>query len=802
IRGFRGIKSEINFHLNSKSLLLFGENGSGKSSITDAIEWFYYDSVKHLSTEEIDRKGGITALRNIHISDTDESSVNIEFDNSQMNCKKELSKNKNGNLETNLSNQSEEFKNYLLNSKKEQLILRYSDLTKFVLSTKAERLKFFSEIIGFEDLNKTREVLRKGVNHVKQKLKQNNYENQISNRESQILNELGERITSDEEYVKKINELIQPLGYRQVTAFKDIPHLLEQLKERDDSQIIEKRLFYDDTIKKITDLQNTLPILYEGYKNYYEKYNEIISKAEDLKNILLADLWQKGLDILNTGIFEPEKCPLCFQEKLTEELIREIEERLQKVEIFKKKQAELEERKKSVERVISNIEQKIKISNKYLDEAENKEIQKFIETVTEYDNQIKNELKKDFLKSENLKTPNELHLPEETISKTIDFCESKFKELGNKLKGNKTLEVRDKILRTQQTYEDIKKLKSEKEKLEYHLKSLEKIYNAFIQKQKMELENFIGEYSKKISEYYSYLHPGENVENIAIQTIEEDDELKGLTMEFEFFNRRVSPPNKYLSESHLNSLGIVLFLCSVEAFNKINKFFILDDIISSFDVRHRKRLGELLLEKFNDYQIIIFTHEQNWFDYMKSLVKGKGNSNWLIKAVKWTEEKGTCLDESHIDLKNRIEFKIANGDTLELPNLMRRYLEGILKTLCEKLEVYVKYLSNERNELRMSDELLSNLQSKINKQPDDTKSKLNPVIDKIKASIFIANRGSHDSSFQPSTGDCRAFWDEIKKFESLYFCDQCNKSISIEFLDSVSNKIRCKCGKLSYDWKR
>jgi DNA repair exonuclease SbcCD ATPase subunit len=57
IKGIRGIKEEIVLNLNQKSLLLFGDNGSGKSSITDAIEWFYHDRVRNLSNEEIDRKG-------------------------------------------------------------------------------------------------------------------------------------------------------------------------------------------------------------------------------------------------------------------------------------------------------------------------------------------------------------------------------------------------------------------------------------------------------------------------------------------------------------------------------------------------------------------------------------------------------------------------------------------------------------------------------------------------------------------------------------------------------------------------
>jgi recombinational DNA repair ATPase RecF len=110
IKGFRGVKDQFTLVLDSKSILLFGDNGSGKSSITDAIEWFYYDKVEHLSSEEVG-KGGIPALRNIHIPDTEESYVKIEYLNSKFNNSKKLLINKKGTLEKKFLTDSEDFNN-------------------------------------------------------------------------------------------------------------------------------------------------------------------------------------------------------------------------------------------------------------------------------------------------------------------------------------------------------------------------------------------------------------------------------------------------------------------------------------------------------------------------------------------------------------------------------------------------------------------------------------------------------------------------------------------------------------------
>ena len=51
IRACRGIP-ERGLDLDGKSLLILGENGSGKSSIVDAIEFFFTGKIEHLEGTE------------------------------------------------------------------------------------------------------------------------------------------------------------------------------------------------------------------------------------------------------------------------------------------------------------------------------------------------------------------------------------------------------------------------------------------------------------------------------------------------------------------------------------------------------------------------------------------------------------------------------------------------------------------------------------------------------------------------------------------------------------------------------
>ena len=91
---------------------------------------------------------------------------------------------------------------------------------------------------------------------------------------------------------------------------------------------------------------------------------------------------------------------------------------------------------------------------------------------------------------------------------------------------------------------------------------------------------------------------------------------KGIELAIDFYGSRQRPPHGVLSESHLNSLAIALFLAMAESFNQRIGFLLLDDVINSFDVEHRGRLAELLAEGFAEWQLIVLTHDQQFFEHL------------------------------------------------------------------------------------------------------------------------------------------------------------------------------------------
>jgi len=322
------------------------------------------------------------------------------------------------------------------------------------------------------------------------------------------------------------------------------------------------------------------------------------------------------------------------------------------------------------------------------------------------------------------------------------------------------------------------------------------ICDYFIKKQKEALIAFLKAISKNMNEYYLYMNKSEMIDEIEFVPIGEGDELDGITIQYKFHGKVVSPPEKYMSESHLNCLGISLFLSSVKTFNKNNGYFVLDDVIASFDKPHRIGFARLLLESFNDYQIFLFTHEQDWFEILASMVKPH---DWVIKKVLWTNENGTEIEIALPELKDRIEYKLKKRDASDLGNMIRKYLEGLLKEICFNLEVKLRFLFDGQNENRMSNEMLSELIHKLKDRKCELKD--NTAILRINELVVIGNKSSHDSTYTEDINDLEVFYNDVLHFELVFRCAECKRCISIRYFDSVNNLIRCSCENIKYNWQ-
>ena len=800
IKGIRGAKDTLDLNLNGKSILLYGDNGSGKSSISDAIEWFFTDKVSHLSSSEIELKD---ALRNATIPDTESSEVSISFTKSNLDCSKTLSLKK-GKLTPETLNTTDEFSNYISNSNSENILLRYQYLTNFIDNTKGEKLKYLSDIIGFAEVTKKKEVLQKSHNSVKAEIKSQNFETQISSNKQILIDKLGASISQEKQLFDTINEKIKSLNTGiTINSIADIDKLLEHIKKPVNNNLTIELKFLDDTKNALNILFSEIDLIDGEYVKYFEEFNIIANDVDVIIKIYLGDLLNAANTVFKKKIHTDESCPLCLQPKNSNDLQEEIKVRLKEIEEYSKKKVPFDKAKKMVTEIVAERIKRLEnvLLNTEINKAENDTIKKAVISlktkIFEYQKAI--DVK---VTSGNKPLSAELYkLKEEDFSILVSIKE-RIVKIEDFLKNDTITVLYSNILASKEAFLNIQKLDKQKEVLENQRKTLELIYNEFVKKQKEALEDFINSFSERINEFYQYMNPGEPFQEIKIVTIGEDDELNGITIEYKYNGNWVSPPQKYFSESHLNCFGLSFFLASVEAFNNENKFIILDDVISSFDSTHRKSFADLLFEKFSDYQIILLTHEIEWFTNIVSPLAKK--NGWLTNIIRWTEVKGTHIDSEPKTLKDLVETSLADGITENLGNPIRTYLEHFLKDVCFNLDVKVSYKPNVVNEKRMADELINELKSRICSKSPDLKAKL-LVIEKVGNSLLLGNLLSHDNPFNPKIGDLKAFWNDIIELEKLFICQEaaCKKpKVSLINYDTVAKKIRCGCDTTKYDWSK
>ena len=796
ISGIRGIKHPLEINLNKKSILVYGDNGSGKSSITDAFEWFYYDKVGHLISEETGATKGKGALRNLFLDNTDDATIKIECSKPELSSQKSI----NSALKIIQTNISADFNDFLKSTQTENLILRYKDLVRFIIATKKEKLDTLQEIIGFSQVGDIRDLLRKNAGRIARNINTARYDNKKSNQQKILIENFGQNITSAKQFFEVANELIKPLKLKiEIKNSKNIKEILKEIESTEDSEVINEISFLSKINETLSEIAGIIDSINSDYDIYFKSVADLKKEKEKIEKLQILGLLLLGQKLIRSEIIKDDVCPLCQQEKSKTELMFEINQRIEELEELKNEKEKVEQAAKELQLVIqknANLLNALK-SEKLFNKEENETIKNQISDLTSAFEKYITELKKNILSDELLQS-SALIMNKSTIQKTADDSKVQAKTLSENQKKNLRLQIHTKLSLATQAYSQYVKIVKEEVVLRRQQLTFETLFAEFIKRQELALNVFLEMFSQDINDFYTSMNPNEKVENIKLVPLKDsNDDLVGITIEYDFYDETKSPPIAYLSESHINCLGLAFYLASVKAFNKQNKFFILDDIISSFDRPHRTRFVRLLTSIFNDYQILLFTHEREFYELIATEVKSKG---WLLQDLHWTKESGTVLKIPLVDYKSQIEEKFNNRDTNDLGNLIRKYLERQLKAISYEIEAKVAYRNNEFNEKRMAPELLDAVQSKLSKASKELRDLA--VIPKIKGMpMLLGNTTSHDNEFQESIEDLQVMWEDTKTLIHCFFCTDCNKFISIKNYDTVENKIRCSCGKIKYDWK-
>jgi hypothetical protein len=790
ITGFRGARDPllVDFGADSKSMAIFGENASGKSTITDGIEWFYWDRVDHLWRENC--MG--SALRNVLLPDTESASVEIEFNAAALKCKKSIS----STLVVSQSNKSRELTEYLakVQTGHERLALRNIDILSFVLERKAEKRQELERIIGYEALNEFREIIGKSLYTAERTSEYSTAKSNKQEYQGEILEIARANIVTEEQLFSAAEYIAAAVGTTvKVSDANSYADTVSQLRARIRSkdQAI-KRAAISDCIEKSESLTKKIQEVTASIGSFSPAYSQLIASEEQVRQIRLGSFLSAGRDAIVNNLVPVDVCPLCLQTIQWDSLRSALESRIAALADSKKKYDVAFSEKG---RLQSRLNETVAACGAFLGSARNVELgEVLVKPVEEYSalaTRIVRSVNESFEKCEPISTDNEesSRTAVESIGRSIELL--KARELALEL-SKEEQELLDAIRRLDTLLDRFLKYRKASDvvtKFEAQIQTLSKIKERFSLLHATALQVALNTMSADISKYYLAMHPKEDVDQIRLAVIED-----GVEFEYEFHGKRVFPPLKYLSESHLNSIGIAAFLASAKIFNKSNNFFLLDDVVTSFDSNHRIRLLRLLKDEFSKWQVIVLTHERFWFEMIKKELVPAG---WIVSEMEAMPGKGAQIKTSARSPKEQI-VDASNNGTLNA-NDLRTALERILKDLGVNLEVKVAFRYNDENERRMVAELLNALRGTLNKRSPAVV--VGPAFSRIEVCKLVVTSGSHDSGAPPPPGDIEASFEDVVGFVSEFYCDECGSYVGVERLVRHERKIHCKCGKKELAWK-
>ncbi len=311
-------------------------------------------------------------------------------------------------------------------------------------------------------------------------------------------------------------------------------------------------------------------------------------------------------------------------------------------------------------------------------------------------------------------------------------------------------------------------------------------------------ESLMGEISQDIERMWSILHPGEAIDHVHLYVPEKSS--KAIDIGLKFHGVEQESPRLTLSEGLRNSLGLCIFLAMAKREADGDRPLFLDDVVVSLDRNHRGMIAELLSKEFSDRQVVLFTHDREWYTELRYQLDAK---NWTFKAllpwespqlgIRWSQ-RTTTFDDARAHLKERPDS--AGNDA-------RKIMDVELAIIAERLKLRgLIYLRGDKNDRRTAFEFLERIiaegKTEFKTKTDDGYASFNHALELFaeckKLLQTWGNKSSH--SFDVVRPEAEKLIDRCEEALRYFVCPSCKKGV---WAADVGGKYRqCVCGNLRW----
>jgi energy-coupling factor transporter ATP-binding protein EcfA2 len=750
MHAFRGIPDDMSVDFgNGDSIVVYGDNGTGKSTIADALEWYFTGEIELLSHE-----GRQHAVRYVGGDDSEVTSVEVLTD---------------GALGGKAVFPDERAPESFQAMRRETFLLRGRTLADFINKTKTEKWKALVEILGLDAIEDLREDLQRARNELRKESKA--ADDQVQQYRRALAS--GNDAVTHESVLSNLQQICEGLGV-------DPPDSLNQAV---DPSWLTAAVGASATTAKPNDQESLLAEIRALTTpavdaRALKSWNALVT-SEKARLLPRASLVREAKRLAETGPLGG-RCPLCGQSISEKELAKKIERAL--VEVMDASR-ELERLRDPLvqwaEELDAAHEERVSLQKRSratplklgpLPAGPPKGLTTSIEALAPVDIDAISGYVAEVRKWDTAvgKVAREAPAP---AADTRDTRLVMLAALCEQIRGWLQAEARAARAARAVTLAD-------------------RVFDAYQTKQKADLAEILKRISQRVAQIYAALHPGEDLDD-AVSI--EPWTAKGVELAVEFYGSRQRPPHGVLSESHLNSLAISLFLAMAEEFNAQLGFLLLDDVINSFDVDHRGRLAELLAEGFSKWQLIVLTHDQQFYEHLS-----RRAPSWRkLELTSWSYSSGPRTTRYETPgILGAARERLDSGDVHGAASKARRALEELLQEVCEALWAPLPFRRGQANDKREIGELFKGVRRMLKDRAKAYLDSVEPLLKNLEADVGATlNVEVHGSRGRSGTNEVEAALKRIETFDAMWSCAECRTRVWHKGNPDAS---RCKCGQRSF----
>lgn len=806
ITDIRGIR-HLELSPNGENMVICGPNGSGKSAIVDAIEFLLQGKISRL---EGTGTGGISLKKHgPHIDKVDAGTsevgaiVSIPTVDGTFEIRrafKDMRLQVPEDMDTALSP-------VLQAASSSQYILARRDILDFIIAPPLDRASSVQTLLRLNVLEEIRQTVVSAAKNAASKMKA--AESELKSSEMDCASIAKVTQFDDALILTAVNQVREQLGAPPIVALTNeaiTSGITPPTITTRDAAAVTFLELASDLIKDWSSIRSPI----------FSNARDLIMTAENLsENPASLQLLGKR-DLLKDGLTlipETGNCPLCGAEWAEGVLALKLRAELDNYEDLVQKRSEVQELATATKEKVASFRERLDRmfeSLKGLEIEEYEEIRTWIDSFEKYENQID-----EYIETLDPALVDSLNVPifgdGNSGIEVIEAIIGKIRKKGPEPTIQQELWTQlHNISKGYKVWNDKATALDRIRNLSDHAAS---VREAFIRIKNDVLSQLYDSVRDRFVELYRSIHEDDGEESFHAEIEQQDT---GIRFEVDFFKRGMHPPHALHSEGHQDSMGICLYLSLAEQINKnAIGITVLDDVVMSVDIGHRKKLCRVLKKEFPDTQFIITTHDRVWANQLKS--EGVVQPNCIVQLYGWSIDGGPKLKDS--DLWAKIDECLEQDDLRGAAAYLRGAMEEFYANVCEDLQARVIFKSSAQYTLgdwfpsawSAYSKLLKRAKEAAQSWHDDEAFQRFQEIASIATQCYKAtgaeqwalNKAIHFDSWQNlGKQDFKDVVSSMKNMCEQFICSKCGSTIHLALEDKSIGAIRCNCMAICWNLKK